>query len=107
MLIPSIIKVGPIDVVCEVMDMRGMRIANKLAQYDPIYQVITINTVTTKQSLAVDFMHELIHAIIHNSAMGCYTEFKNEDIATSISVGLAMVWRDNPHLVKWWSSLLK
>jgi len=49
---------------------------------------------------AVTLLHEVCHAIEHASAT-CGEKLEPEQAALLYSGGLAMVWRDNPGLVRW------
>jgi len=51
------------------------------------------------------FIHEILHAIHHHFCMKDSTP--EEMFAENTALGLVMVWKDNPDVFKWWTSLLE
>jgi hypothetical protein len=102
---PTSIKIGALDYAIEWQDGNWMAASERFGECSFTQQVIRINGTMPAHRVATTFLHEVTHAVLAH--FGVHDEKQDdEDIATMIGTGLTMVWRDNPDVLKWWSSLI-
>lgn len=104
---PTLVKVGAVDYTVLWVDVQQARAIRTCAQQDPWYQTIQLLDVVPPTGLAVDFVHELFHALRYQSPVaGNEDEITEEQAAQLCAVGLTAFWRDNPRTFAWWRGLV-
>ena len=93
------IKVGPFDI--SVVSLFPEDKEECLGQFSPFDLTVELREdYTTQQQEAETLLHELLHAIWYTMAIAAEREVE-EKVVGPMSVGLAMVIRDNPDLINW------
>lgn len=92
------VRVGPFDV--EIKTLEGKERDNNLGTFCDTQLTISVrDTYRNPQQEAETFLHELMHAIYE--VMGIKSKDGEERIISQMSLGMAMVIRDNPDLIGW------
>jgi hypothetical protein len=103
---PVRVKVGPVDYTVLWVDIATWRAMGTPGQQDPICQTIRLLADHPAGGIAVDFVHELMHAFRYQSPI-CGVGDINEEMACQLAAtNLTAFWRDNPLTFAWWASLL-
>ena len=98
------IRVGPFDV--EITPLEGKDRDNNLGTFcDTQLRISLREAYNNPQQEAETLLHELMHAIYE--VMGIRSKDGEERIISQMSLGMAMVMRDNPDLMRWLQEKLK
>lgn len=97
--LPDAVKVGYLDYALVVLGARAASAANVYGQCSHECCEIRIDFSHAPRVNAHTLLHELLHAVatVYNRADGA----DEETTVTTLSNGLAGVWRDNPGVFAW------
>lgn len=94
----SSIRVGPFDV--EIIKLEGEERDKCLGLFSEAQMTISMReTYRSEQQEAETLLHEMIHAI--RAVLGIHPKDSEERMVSQMSIGMAMVIRDNPELINW------
>jgi hypothetical protein len=110
--LPTRIKVGPTTYTVSVLPSNEMFIDGKarLGGQNYVEQKMVFDKDMPPMVFLDTVLHELAHCCAaHFGWTGHYNspEHSEEDMATAIGTGMAMIFLDNPKLVKWINEVLK
>ena len=94
---PSV-RVGPFDV--EIIKLEGEERDKCLGLFSEAQMTIAMReSYRNSQQEAETLLHEIIHAI--RAVTGIHPKDSEERMVSQMSIGMAMVIRDNPDLIVW------
>lgn len=103
---PKTVRVGPFDYKVETVDHLKDDTGELLGQHDPHTNTIRLNgRIENEQIKAETLFHELLHAVWN--IFGLSNPEEEEAAVHKMSVGVAMIFRDNPALVKYLTDVWK
>lgn len=99
-MIPQRLNVGPsiveVRLVENLTDENGMLLCG---YFDAPARTIQLNiTRLSGMELADTLLHETIHALFYVNGWGSLKRLKEEQVASLLGTGLAVLFRDNPEL---------
>ena len=99
------VRVGPFDIAF--IPLRAEERDECLGQFSKVGMAIELREAYgNQQQEAETVIHEVLHAVWY--IMGIHGKPEAEEaIVNRMSVGLAMVFRDNPDLIEWMKEQLK
>jgi hypothetical protein len=103
---PTSIKIGYIDYTVTWVDNKWSDSTGRRGEIDYCGREIFIVQDMDNLSIADTFIHELMHALMQHYERNIETPIERERAVEIMGAGLVMVWRDNPDVLKWWSSLI-
>lgn len=102
---PTKIKIGPLDFDIRWYDRTEEDREARYGYSDANELIIGISERLAPAKKADTFMHEAIHALWY--VFGMAEKEYEENAASRLGIGIAMIARDNPELFRWWLSLLE